>query len=225
VLIHGILPAAGNAVRLRRLPKFLLPCDEDATTLIEKHIEQLESLCEIIWLPVRPDLVSLVHDLNLGTNVIPVAMTTKSMSETVLRIGEISGANNFLLGMPDTAFVGEQPYALISDSLRDASLSLALWETTDSQKGKVGAIEIQENRVVSTVDKDSNSNLKHHWGAMAFNREFLSLLKPEMPHTGYVIREYLERKMDLNYCIIDGEYFDCGTFPEYKRFIGNVGLI
>ena len=220
--IHGILPAAGHAVRLRRLPKFLLPCDENATTLIEKHIEELENLCEIIWLPVRPDLVSLVHDLNLGDHVIPVAMSTKTMSETVLRIGNISGADSFLLGMPDTAFVGEQPYSHIVEKLKGGSLSLALWETSDSQRGKVGAVEIIENNVVSAVDKDADFNHKYHWGAMAFKKDFLSLLTPEMPHTGYVINEYLRRKLKLDFYLVDGQYFDCGTFTEYKKFIGQL---
>ena len=79
--VHAILPAAGQAVRLRRLPKFLLPTTEDAKTLIERHIGMLESICDVIWLPVRPDLVPLVHDLNFGQRVIPVALSTSSMKD------------------------------------------------------------------------------------------------------------------------------------------------
>ena len=108
--MHGILPAAGQAMRLRRLPKFLLPSDGDATTLIERHIQGMENFCDIIWLPVRADLVQLVHDLKLGERVIPVPLTTNTMTETVLRVASISGSDEFLLGMPDTAFVGEDPY-------------------------------------------------------------------------------------------------------------------
>jgi hypothetical protein len=131
--MHGILPAAGKAMRLRRLPKFLLPCDDVATTLIEKHIEVMEEICEIIWLPVRPDLIQLVHDLNLGSKVIPVALSTNTMTETVLRIGAISGAENFLLGMPDTAFVGQNPYHEIAFKVQKAQLVLALWKTSVTQ--------------------------------------------------------------------------------------------
>jgi hypothetical protein len=218
-VIHGILPAAGQAMRLRRLPKFLLPCDDNATTLIEKHIEVMESLCDIIWLPVRPDLIPLVHDLNLGSRIIPIALSTKSMTETVLRIGEISGSENFLLGMPDTAFIGENPYARLVDGLSDGNLSLALWKTAPSQKGKVGSVQVENGKILASVDKDLNSEHPYHWGAMSFNRNFLALLNSEMPHTGYGIRKCLEKQMPITSVITKGEYFDCGTFGEYKRYI------
>ncbi len=219
MVVHGILPAAGQAMRLRRLPKFLLPCDDNATTLIEKHIEIMESLCDIIWLPVRPDLIPLVHDLNLGSRIIPVALSTRSMTETVLRVGEISGSENFLLGMPDTAFVGENPYMRLVEGLEQASLNLALWKTSSSQKGKVGSVELDNGQVIASIDKDARSEYPYHWGAMSFNRNFLDLLDPEMPHTGYGIRKCLEIKMPIQSIVLQGEYFDCGTFSEYKRFI------
>ena len=217
--IHGILPAAGQAMRLRRLPKFLLPCDEDANTLIEKHIDQMSDICETIWLPVRPDLISLVHDLKLGPKIIPVALSTNTMSETVLRIGHISGADKFLLGMPDTIFVGESPYGAISQLLTESSLALALWETAPSQRGKVGAVKVDNQKIISSIDKDLHVEHPYHWGAMAFDRQFLSLLEPEMPHTGYVIKKYIEKDLDIAWHLTDGEYFDCGTFSEYRRFL------
>lgn len=217
--IHGILPAAGQAMRLRRLPKFLLPCDEDANTLIEKHIDQMSDICEVIWLPVRPDLISLVHDLNLGPKIIPVALSTNTMSETVLRIGHISGADKFLLGMPDTVFVGESPYSAVSELLMEASLALALWETAPSQRGKVGSIQVENQKITSSIDKDLHVTHPYHWGAMAFDRKFLTMLVPEMPHTGYVIKKYLEKNLDIAWHLTAGEYFDCGTFGEYRRFL------
>jgi hypothetical protein len=217
--MHGILPAAGQAMRLRRLPKFLLPCDDEATTLIEKHIEVMEEICEIIWLPVRPDLIQLVHDLNLGAKVIPVALSTNTMTETVLRIGSISGAENFLLGMPDTAFVGQNPYHEIAFKVQKSQLALALWKTSETQIGKVGAIEITKDQIVSSVDKDMKNQYPFHWGAMAFQRDFLSQLNVEMPHTGYGIRKCLDGNIHVDYHLTQGDYFDCGTFSEYKRYL------
>jgi len=221
---HAILPAAGLAMRLRRLPKFLLPSDDAATTLIERHIDVLEGLCEIIWLPVRPDLIQLVHDLDLGQRVIPVALSTKSMTETVLRISAISGADNFVLGMPDTAFVGESPYPYLIDGLKKSSLSLALWKTSEYQRGKVGSIDILDSKVIGSVDKDVHSQYPYHWGAMSFDRKFVELLKPEMPHTGYGIRESISQNLEISAFKIQGEYFDCGTFPEYKRFLNSLNV-
>jgi hypothetical protein len=217
--VHAILPAAGQAVRLRRLPKFLLPTTEDAKTLIERHIGMLESICDVIWLPVRPDLVPLVHDLNFGQRVIPVALSTSSMTETVLRITSISGANRFILGMPDTAFTGEMPYSFLFQDSSKSNLSLALWHTSEQQRGKVGAIDLLDGKVVDSVDKDVSSSYLFHWGAMAFDRKFVDLLRHEMPHTGYGIGHAITNELKIGAAVMAGKYFDCGTFSEYKRFL------
>ena len=217
--MHGILPAAGQAMRLRRLPKFLLPSDGDATTLIERHIQGMENFCDIIWLPVRADLVQLVHDLKLGERVIPVPLTTNTMTETVLRVASISGSDEFLLGMPDTAFVGEDPYPRLNLGVKKSSLSLALWKTASSQIGKVGSVEIQGGEIIGSVDKSYEHSHLFHWGAMSFNRSFIDILDIGMPHTGYGIRKYIEAKLSIDFFISTGQYFDCGTFSEYQRYI------
>lgn len=217
--IHGILPAAGLATRLRRLPKFLLPSDDDARTLIERHIESLERVCDVIWLPVRPDLIQLVHDLNLGRKIVPVAISTNSMTETVLRVTAISSANKFVLGMPDTAFIGEYPYQNLANEVQDSNLSLALWHTHENQRGKVGSIEFVDGRVLGSIDKNSDTKYPYHWGAMSFDREFIRILNDDMPHTGYGIRDALAASLIVSANVVNGEYFDCGTFPEYRRFL------
>jgi hypothetical protein len=183
----------------------------------------MEAHCEVIWLPVRADLVQLVHDLNLGEKVIPVPLKTNTMTETVIKVTEISGSDKFLLGMPDTAFEGEYPYQRMLAGMNDFSLSLALWKTSPSQIGKVGAVEIFQNKVVSSVDKNSEVKYLHHWGAMAFDRTFLELLNYEMPHTGYGIRKFIDARIDIDFFISEGKYFDCGTFSEYQRFINTLG--
>jgi choline kinase len=219
MITHGILPAAGLATRLRRLPKFLLPSDDDARTLIECHIEALEAVCDVIWLPVRPDLIQLVHDLQLGQKIIPVALSTKSMTETVLRITSISAADRFILGMPDTGFVGEYPYLYLAQAIEDSNLSLALWNTHENQRGKVGSVEFENGHILNSIDKNYDSKYPLHWGAMSFDREFISILNYEMPHTGYGIREAIAANLVISASVMTGEYFDCGTFSEYRRFL------
>lgn len=220
--VHGILPAAGQAIRLRRLPKFLLPCDSQAKTLIEWHIEKLSPLVEVIWLPVRPDLIPLVADLNLGEKIIPVALTTSTMTETVLKITGISSASNFLLGMPDTVCSGEEPYAQLLVDMKSQDLSLGAWTTEPEQIGKVGSIKLDSKRVVlESADKNSSINFGHHWGAMGFNRKFVEMLEPNMPHVGYGISPSIEAKLKISAYVCNGSYFDCGTFSEYRRFLIN----
>jgi hypothetical protein len=220
--VHGILPAAGQAIRLRRLPKFLLPCDPQAKTLIEWHIEKLSPLVEVIWLPVRPDLIPLVADLNLGEKIIPVALTTSTMTETVLKITRISSASNFLLGMPDTICSGEEPYSKLHFDLATQDVSLGVWKTEPEQVGKVGSVKLDsENSVLESADKNSNINFGYHWGTMGFNRKFIEMLDPNMPHVGYGISPSIDSRLRLSAHIFSGSYFDCGTFSEYRRFLIN----
>jgi hypothetical protein len=220
--VHGILPAAGQAIRLRRLPKFLLPCDMQASTLIELHIENLSPLVDVIWLPVRPDLIPLVADLDLGAKVIPVALSTSTMTETVLKITEISSANNFLLGMPDTIFSGEIPYAKLHSDVFSQDLTLGLWKTQSEQIGKVGSVKLDSSqKVVESSDKNSSVNFGQHWGVMGFNRNFIEMLDPQMPHVGYGISPSIAANLRISSHLYSGSYFDCGTFSEYRRFLIN----
>ncbi len=219
-MIHAILPAAGNAERMRRLPKFLLPSDNFATTLIEKHVEMLTPLVDVIWLPTRPDLINLIHDLNFGEKVIAIPMATKTMSETVLRTCDLSSADKFILGMPDTAFTYENPYQLLDATLNSEQiLQLGIWKTRPEQRGKVGAIKINNDIVVDSIDKDSQNNFGQHWGIMKFNRNFLLLLSSDMPHPGYAINPCIKNGLIITSKQVPGEYFDCGTFEEYKSLL------
>lgn len=219
-IIHAILPAAGQAIRLRRLPKFLLPCDSQAKTLIEWHIERLSPLVEVIWLPVRPDLIPLVSDLNLGEKLIPVALTTSTMTETVLRITEISSASYFLLSMPDTIYSGEEPFTKLHNNITSQDLSLGVWITKPEQIGKVGSIKLDSKHgVLESVDKDSSANFGQHWGTMGFNRKFVEMLDPSMPHVGYGITPSIQARLRVSAYLCNGSYFDCGTFSEYRRFL------
>ena len=96
-MTDAILPAAGSASRMRGLPKFLLPCDAEYTTLIERHISELLKVCETVWIPTRPEQTILLETLGLSSDrVVIVPMTTSSMTQTVLRLCAISGAARFV---------------------------------------------------------------------------------------------------------------------------------
>jgi hypothetical protein len=220
--IQAILPAAGNAVRLRGLPKFLLPMDTNALTLLEKHIELLNFHAEVIWLPVRADLASLVTDLNLGEKVIPIPVRTKTMTETVLRIVELTEVNEFILGMPDTVFSHGNPYEkLISvRNKSEADLVLSIWNTRVEQQGKVGSVKFDKNyKVLESKDKILDRSYSHHWGAMYMNKRFIDLLNKEMPHPGYAINLAVAENLRNFVSLEEGEYFDCGTFDEYQKYL------
>ena len=47
-----ILPAAGLAKRMKGVPKFLLPANDQYETLLEIHLKNLEDKCENIYYPL-----------------------------------------------------------------------------------------------------------------------------------------------------------------------------
>jgi hypothetical protein len=217
---------------MRGLPKFLLPCDKEYLSLLERHIDYLLELCETLWIPVRPDLVPLVESLRIPSErAVILTMTTHSMTETVRRVVELSSGNRFVMTMPDTYFFGELPYQQLVNSTDP--MFLACWNIRPEQYGKLGQVEIvnaqpqkqdeiKSGYVVQSEDKNPNCRFPFSWGAMAFDRKLIEFAKDEMPHTGYMIPRILEEKIPVGASVMNGEYFDCGTPTEYLAMLKKV---
>ena len=220
-MTDGIIPAAGLASRMRGLPKFLLPCDAEYKTLIERHINEMLKVCDTVWIPTRPEQTILLESLGLSSDrVVIVPMTTQTMTQTVLRLSAISGAKRFVMVMPDTYFFGEQPYKFLADSVSE--MALACWAIRPEQAGKLGQVLISgtpEGLVLDSRDKDPDCLFEHSWGAMAFNRSALTHANPEMPHTGYIIPSLLSSEVEVSARVMEGSYFDCGTPREYLKML------
>ena len=220
-MTDGVIPAAGLASRMRGLPKFLLPCDREYSTLIERHIEELLTVCETVWIPTRPEQTILLESLGLSSErVVIVPMTTLTMTQSVLRIVSISGANRFIMVMPDTYFMGEQPYEFLAAS--SSSMDVACWPIRPDQAGKLGQVSLSstpQGKVTQVKDKDPECSFSHFWGAMAFDRKALAHATPEMPHTGYLIPKLLKEQISVHSVVMDGEYFDCGSPTEYLQML------
>jgi hypothetical protein len=214
VSCHAILPAAGLATRMRGLPKFALPCSTEYQTLLERHVQTLLEVAETVWIPTRPWAVSLVTNIAAHDRVVVTGVETSTMSETVLRTASLSGADRFILGMPDTYFFGEQPYTRLAQT--GAPLALAAWNIRDEQRGKLGQLDLSpEGQLLSVRDKDPLCSFPLAWGAMAFERDFLRLLDVSMPHVGYGIPPAIASDMAVEVLAISGDYYDCGTPSEY----------
>jgi CTP:molybdopterin cytidylyltransferase MocA len=131
--ISAILPAAGSALRMRGLPKFMLPCSQDYETLIERHVRNLLPLVDTIWIPTRPEFAHLIVKLGFGSKVIVHAIETETMSETILEVTRFAKADRFILCMPDTYFHKDLPYKHLADSTSD--LELTVFKIRPDQKG------------------------------------------------------------------------------------------
>lgn len=213
--MDAILPAAGLATRMRGLPKFLLPCDESYETLIERHVRNLIDRVDRIWIPTRPQNAALLEILKIPSEkVVLISTTTQTMSETVLRVMQVSSAEHFTLYMPDTYFWGEAPYESLC---KPHELKLALWKIRENQLGKLGQVRFNSktNAVTDSQDKNASCVYPHAWGAMTFSRRAAGFLEPKTPHSGYMINPSIQAGLDVTGQVMDGEYFDCGTPSEY----------
>jgi len=220
VTTSAILPAAGSAIRMRGLPKFMLPCSQDYETLLERHVRNLLPLVETIWIPTRPEFAHLIVKLGFGPKVIIHAIETETMSETVLEVARFSKADRFILCMPDTYFHKDLPYSNLADSNSD--LELTAFKLRKDQKGKLGQINIdKDDRVLDAQDKILNCDYEFAWGAMSFTSKFVSLIDKAEPHVGYAIpRAIQEFKVTAQKS--GTEYFDCGTPAEYLRMLKTI---
>jgi choline kinase len=217
-----IIPAAGLATRMKGIPKFLLPCDELYTSLIERHLNNLIGIVDTIWIPTRPELVMLFESLGISRDkVVILPVVTENMSQTVSRVMQISSADRFGLFMPDTYYLGDLPYEALSKS--SSFVQLACWKIRDEQKGKLGQVQLNDkNLVVDMQDKNQNCEYEYSWGAMSFSKQLYRYLNLSEPHIGYAVSSAVKAKENVEATVINGDYFDCGTPTDYLQMLGKV---
>lgn len=218
----GLIPAAGTASRMRGLPKFLLPVSENVQTLVEHHVELLSEFVDHIYIPTRPENAELLERLGLPDFVEIKVLSTATMSETVHATLVDVTFENCILGMPDTFYASKNPYESLAND-PDVDVKLALWRTKPSQLGQVGSVELAlDNQVLRCEDKSTEWDFGQHWGALRFNGAALRLLDPATPHVGFIINPSIEAGLSVAGDLMEGEYFDCGTFAEYKRCVASI---
>lgn len=221
--MDGILPAAGAASRMRGIPKFLLPCTTSYKTLLERHLEEMLKYCDIVWIPTRPELVNLLQSLGLSSDrVVIMSVSTKTMTETVMHVVNVASAGEFMLCMPDTFFSQDLPYERLQNL--EGDVMFACWKIRQDQKGKLGQVLFDDTPQEATpikhsIDKDSNCDYPHAWGALSFNRRFIQLGNPDMSHVGYIINPAIKAGLQVNGFSLSGDYYDCGTPKEYVQLL------
>ncbi len=220
--MDAIIPAAGMATRMRGIPKFLLPCDEVYTSLIEKHLKELIEVCDTIWIPTRPDLVMLLETLGISKDkIVLLPVTTENMSQTVDRVMNISSAEHFCLVMPDTFFYGDLPYTKLNP--KPGFAELALWKIREDQKGKLGQVSVDtKGQVIDIQDKVATCEYQLFWGALTFSKRMRKYIDLNDPHIGYAVKAGLEAGETIDSLTLEGEYFDCGTPSEYLKMLEKV---
>ncbi len=217
--IVALIPASGNATRMRGLPKFLLPNGTAHETLLEAHLRNLRPLVDEIRISVNPIFENILMSASLELYDSKIDnMRTLTMTETIINLTEKVHADKYLVVMPDTAFLGEEPYGKLLQETED--LSLSIWRVREEQKGKLGQVKINEsNMVLDCIDKDANCDYKFAWGIQMFTPRYLDYLKKEQPHIGFGIVPAIKDGMSVKASIVNGTYWDCGTPQEYVDYL------
>lgn len=216
-----LIPAAGLASRMNGLPKFMLPCDINGTSLLEYHLKniyELNNKVENIWIGTRKEWIPLIKNLNF-VNI--VTLETETMNETILELITRSNSNFFQMIMPDTYYKGEQPYNVLDSEPQFCEL--ALWKIRDEQRGKLGEVRIDDNgMLLEIIDKNPKTNFKYSWGSLTFSDKFVKYIKKCDSHLGISVELALKNNQLATTKIINGDYFDCGTYQEYYDLISKI---
>ena len=213
----GLLPSAGTASRMNGIPKFLLPVSDELQCLLDYHVRLMQASVDRIIIPTRTEWVRLLESFDFGDSVSIVELNTSTMAETLRRALDGLSYDTCVLGMPDTYFMHENPYAELQRH-QGYDLTLRLYPTRPEQVGKVGSVRIDSSHdVTAHADKDPEADFGWHWGVMEFARHTEEFLNPQAATGGYLIDECLSRGLKVKGFPAENPYFDCGTFPEYLQ--------
>ncbi len=223
-----VLPVGGSATRMQGLPKFMLPAN-NSETLIEQHClgarsagyDEIHIVTRSRYLDFVKDFV-LDHSLPVSVHGLPYE--TSSMSETLKIASQyINHIDESLVsvGLADTTFLGESHESIYRKLLKsDADFSLALFSIREDQFGKLGQVDLSfDGAVLDMKDKTLGCQYPLIWGLAKVPGSFLAGLDISDAHIGISIERVLTTRQQVFGFKTEAEYFDCGTFGEYVRYL------
>jgi len=222
--IVGIIPLGGNATRMNHLPKFLLPCGIGLTLLDNiLNIFQNNNINNIIA------GVSETNDYILQNNnrMQKKIVNTKTMSETVfVLMNHLEQEKNDvpyknILIMPDTFIRIKTEIMQMKNMLDNYDIVVLVYKIKDYQKGKMGQVKMEDNKIVDVRDKDYTCAYEYFWGSIGWNSTINKYINPEWETIGDLLKKAIECKIEIGCVFSDDNYYDCGTYDEYFRMIKN----
>jgi hypothetical protein len=215
--IIGVLPASGSASRISGLPKFALPISS-SKSILQWHVEQMLEVCDEVRISTRASWAQLVQNMNMDVKIIIKEPST--MSDAVKHLAG-SDSDTLIIGLPDTYMVGldKNMYKEMINS--DGDVVLGTWDCHDEIKGRVGQIQLDGNRVISSRDKVDDCDYKFMWGTMLL-RNMSSAIDSELAHVGLQIQSWIDSGLDVKSVKPGGEYMDIGTIDGIKNLYGKL---
>lgn len=221
-----ILPIGGSASRMQGIPKFLLPINSNLT-LIENHIQsalnagydQVYVVSQELYVPIlEKQLAKFPNKVQINTLTKPTA----TMCETLITSQiETSKYSRITVGLPDTVYLGSDALEVYRNLIsRKEPVILSLFKIRKDQIGKLGQLQLDgNNRVTDMRDKDPECSWPWIWGIADFDSKFFAEIREAEAHVGISIQRWMGEGIPVSGVKNDAEYYDCGTFDEYAKYI------
>lgn len=222
----GLIPAAGHATRIQRLPKFLLPTP--GGYLLKTLTTRMEM--------VRPDMILIgtnSENWDLVNRYAPqdssrvYCVDSATMSETVLAARRYMDTDQMVVfGMPDTYWTDHFVYEYLTSTLlndQGAIAAAALWNVPPDETYKHGMCQVTASggglSVTDIVDKPESTALRRTWGALAWRKTFWRYINAADPHVGFALQRAIAAGETVRAVPFEGLYFNVGSQGDYFALI------
>ena len=204
------------------LPKFLLPI-ESYGSLLSYHLKMASEYADQTIVGTRPEFSSLILDLCKDFDAKVSVVETKTLTETVCEIARGLNPRTLTVHLPDTYVGPENIYSKLEEvSSSNEKSAMALWRSSESQRGLLGQVETEDSenlsRVTRIVDKDPNFFTGYHWGSISFYKPKIEQWDRGEVTIGNVASKLIADGEKFLSVKSDSEYFDLGTIASLKDF-------
>lgn len=248
----GLIPAAGNARRLSPLPcsKEIFPLgfmevEEDGDRIRRPKpvgiylLEQLQQAgATRAFMIINKEKMDVLRYFGSGVSFnLPLAYLVQEFQSGMPGALDqayfwLHGAT-VLFGMPDTVFRPENAFTTLLETHRRcyADITLGLFRTDKPER--FGMVDFEEDgRMLYTIDKPAQSDLKYMWGIGVWEPVFTEYMHTYlMKHSessreivlGSIFQSALEDGLQIYvHRFDDGEYIDIGTISELNQTIARL---
>lgn len=209
----GLIPASGSASRLGGLPKFALPIS-DKSSLLGWHVSNLLKVCDEVRVSTQSKWVPLVESMDLPISLINKEPST--LSDAIVSLAN-SGDDQYIFTMPDTYYANleRNPFETLFEQPEE--IILGCFDCPPSLKGKVGQVDLVQNRIVAAADKNPECSFPFMWGYMAFKHGQIQKLPADSDTPSLLIDKWISAGITVGAHYNSGEYIDVGSFDGVKR--------
>jgi hypothetical protein len=209
----GLIPASGNASRLGGLPKFALPIS-DKSSLLGWHVSNLLKVCDEVRVSTQSKWVPLVESMNLPITLIQKEPST--LSDAIVSLAK-SGSDQYIFTMPDTYYVNFDKGSFEKIFENSEEIILGCFDCPPNLRGKVGQVDLVQNRIVAAMDKNLSCTFPFMWGYMAFRQGQIQKLTADSDTPSLLIDKWISAGITIGAQYNSGEYIDVGSFDGVKR--------